>query len=144
MSGFDLRFGDMNFETVIQEYCDGQGWEITDLNDTMATLKFNMETGRTQAVYIVNYEDMLEFSIPSMAAFDNLDDIPGDLAAVMLRRNATKKIGFWCIEEIAEKQVLSFMYNVEMELLNSDRLDKLVIALITECDEFEGEILDNA
>ena len=131
-------FTSANFKSTITSYCSQNGWKIADLNDRRAILRFNMDSGRVQTLYIIRYETTLEFSVPSMAAFDSEDDIPHRLSTLLLKRSSEKKIGFWCIEEIGNKQVYSYMHNAEMQLIDAKYFASLVRTLINECDNFEG------
>lgn len=141
MPGLDSIFSSANFRTTVQKFCNQLGWKIADLNNDRAILRFNMNSGRTQTLYIIRYDQTLEFSVPSGAAFDNVDAIPHYLSTVLLKRSSDKKIGFWCIEEIGGKQVFSCMHNAEISLLNVEYFGKVVRALIGECDDFEGLLL---
>ena len=60
----------------------------------------------------------------------------------MLKRSSQRKLGFWCIEEIGSKHVYSCMHNAEMQLIDSDYFGRVVRALISECDDFEGILFD--
>jgi len=133
-------FSSSNFERTIRKYCSANGWKIADLNSRRAILKFSMNSGRNQTLYIIRFESRLEFAVHSMAAFDSEEDVPHILSTMLLKRSAQLKIGFWCIEEIGGKQVYSCMHNAEMELLNSDFFANVVTALIKECDDFEDVI----
>lgn len=142
MSGFAAFFSALNFVSTIQRYCDQIGWRIADINDKRALLKFNMRSGRTQSLWIVRYDTTLEFSVPSMAQFDSEDRIPHYLSTILLKRSAQNKIGFWCIEQIGGKFVFSCMHNAEMALINVDYFQRVINALVTECDTFEGILID--
>ncbi len=135
---FENLFSGVNFATTVQRYCDGIGWKIADLNSKRAMLRFNMDSGRQQTLFILRYESTLEFSVPSVLAFDSDADIPHVLSTLLLQRNAERKIGFWCLEQINNKHVYSCMHNAELQLLNQDYFAAVVRALITECDDFEG------
>lgn len=139
--GFESLFSGVNFANTIKKYCTANGWKIADLNDSRAILRFSMSSGRDQTLYIIRYESTLEFSVPSMAAFDSEDDIPHFLSTLLLKRSAEKKIGFWCIEKIGGEHVYSCMHNAEMQLIDSNYFAKVVRALITECDDFEGTLI---
>ena len=137
---FEALFSGVNFAKTIKNFCAANGWKIADLNDKRAILRFSMDSGRDQTLYIIRYETTLEFSVPSMAAFDSEDSIPHFLSTILLKRSTERKFGFWCIEQIGGKHVYSHMHNAEMQLINSDYFAKIVRALINECDEFEGII----
>jgi len=138
MAGLEALFSGTNFKATIQKYCGQIGWKIADLNQERAILRFNMESGRAQTLYIIRYETTLEFSVPSAAQFNSVDDTPHYLSTLLLKRSAEKKIGFWCIEEIGGKQVYSHMHNAELSLMDVNYFAKVVRALISECDELEG------
>ncbi len=138
---FEALFSGVNFATTIKKYCAASGWKIADLNNGRAVLRFSMSSGRDQTLYIIRYESTLEFSVPSMAAFDSEDDIPHFLSTLLLKRSSEKKIGFWCIEIIGGKHVYSCMHNAEMQLIDSSYFAKVVRALINECDDFEKTLI---
>lgn len=139
--GLEALFSGVNFANTVKKYCAANGWKIADLNDKRAVLRFNMDSGRNQTLYIIRYESTLEFSVPSMAGFDSEDNIPHFLSTLLLKRSSESKFGFWCIEEIGGKQVYSCMHNAELQLLDSKYFASVVMALISECDEFEGILL---
>ena len=58
-------FSANQFEKTIRNYCEQIGWKIKDINHERAILKFNMNSGTTQTVFIIRYESTLEFSCPS-------------------------------------------------------------------------------
>ena len=134
---FENLFSGLNFASTIKKYCNEADWNISKLDKEVAVLKFSMNSGRRQTLYIIKYESTLEFSVPSMAAFDTEEDIPDILSTLLLKRNSEKKIGFWCIEMTGGKHVYSCMHNAEMQLINQTYFMKVVRALIKECDDFE-------
>ena len=140
--GLEAHFSGMNFAKTVRKYCAANGWKIADLNNDRAILRFSMSSGRSQTLYMIRYESTIEFSVPSMAAFGSEDDIPHFLSTLLLKRSSEKKIGFWCIEEIGGEQVYSCMHNAEMQLLDSDYFARVVRALINECDDFEGLLIE--
>ena len=120
----------------------GGGRVTVVLPTTMPSiLRFAMESGRDQTLFIIRYESTLEFSVPSMAAFESEENMPHFLSTLLMKRSSEKKIGFWCIERIGDKSVYSYMHNAEMQLIDSDYFAKVVRALITECDDFEGVLI---
>lgn len=137
MSSLSDLFSGANFQKTIVNYCSQIGLKIKDVNNRRAVLGFNMPSGNVQTLYIIRYETTLEFSVPSAAVFDSIDEIPHYLSTMLLKRNAERKIGFWCVEEISGKQTYSHMYNAEMELINVKYFARLVQILINECDDFE-------
>lgn len=140
MSGLADLFAGVNFKTTIQRYCAQQRWHIADLNNQRAILRFSMSSGRTQVLYIIKYEETLEFSVPSSLAFDTADDVPHYVSTILLKRNREKKIGFWCLEQIGQKQVYSCMHNAHMQLIDGAYFASIVDVLIQECDELEDVV----
>jgi hypothetical protein len=61
---------------------------------------------------------------------------------LLLGQNAKFKIGFWCIEQISNKQVYSIMHNAEISLIDVNYFKKVVIKLVQECDSFEQAIAE--
>ncbi len=139
MSLADLFLGG-KFKQTIKRYCAHQGWQIADLRSEAAKLRFRMDSGRSQIVYIIKYGTTLEFSCPSAVAFDSVDEIPHLGSTLLLMKSRTKKIGFWCIEEINNRQTYSYMHNAELSLIDSEYFAKVVRALIRECDAFEESL----
>lgn len=140
MTEFSSFFSGGNFQSTITKFCGEHGWKIAEIDDRHAVLRFSMESGRHQTLYIIRYESTLEFSVPSNAAFDSEDSLPHELSTLLCKRNAQKKIGFWCIEEIQGKLVYSYMHNVELKLMDSEFFGRVVRACVKECDDFEGMI----
>jgi len=134
-------FSGINFERTISRYAKHYGWLISEIDDRHAVIKFQMKSGRQQVLYIIRYDDTLEFSVPSLFQFDSEDEIPHHFSTLLLQRNAQTKIGFWCIEDINQKFIFSNMHNAELSFINRDYFGRVVSALVTECDDFEGTLL---
>lgn len=133
-------FSTSNFRSTIHRYCNQLGWRINDINDRRAILKFGADSGNTQTLFIIRFENTLEFSVPSAIKFNSLDDVPGWMSTMLLSKNTEHKIGFWCIETIEHRKVFSVMHNAEISLLNVDYFGKVVLKLVNECDEFEQSV----
>lgn len=141
MSTLTNLFSAANFRTTIRNYCNQIGWKIAEIDDKHATLLFDMNSGRTQKLYIIRYGEVLEFSVPSLLQADDDDEIPHPLSTLLLKRNAQMSIGFWAIEEINQKFTFSIMHNAPLELINVKFFEAVVNSLISECDELEGLML---
>lgn len=99
MSGLAQLFAGANFQNTIQRYCAQQRWRVADISDGNALLRFTMESGRDQSVFIFKYDTTLEFSVPSALSFDTMDEVPHYISTLLLKRNSDKKIGFWSLME---------------------------------------------
>lgn len=141
MSGLAQLFAGAGFRSTIQKYCANLGWRIADLNDRRSILRFSMDSGRSQTLYIIKYDATLEFSVPSGLAFASLEDVPHYISTLLLKRSSERKLGFWCIEEIGGKPTYSCMHNAELDLIDNRYFGAVVNALINECDELEGIVL---
>lgn len=141
MSGFSSLFSGLNFRNTIQKYASHHSWRVAEVDNDHALLRFSMQSGRTQILYIMRYDATLEFSVPSLVNFDSENEIPHYLSTLLLRRNTEKKYGFWCIEKVGGKFVYSYMHNAEIQLIDVEYFGKVVRALLNECDDFEGSIL---
>lgn len=130
-------FSSNNFQSTIMMYCNQVGWKINDINPNGATLRFSMDSGSTQTIFILRYDTTLEFSCPSGLKFDSFDYIPHQLSSYLLRENSKFKVGFWCIEEIAGRQVFSIMHNAEISLMDVRYFVSIVSTLYNKCDDFE-------
>ena len=95
-----------------------------------------------QRIYICKYDSILEFSVPSAAVFDCLDDIPDVISSILLTKNAEYKLGSWCLEKIQGKAVYSIMQNVDINYVDFAYFVKLVHFLISECDKFDGFLVE--
>ena len=133
-------FSSATFEDTIRQYCAQHGWNISEVNNRRAVLVFEMESGRSQILYILRYDSTLEFSVPSAVGFRDEDAIPHRLSTLLLRQNASSKIGFWCLETIDGKLTYSCMHNAELGLLDAEYFGNIVRRLTLECDEFEENI----
>jgi len=133
-------FSSFKFRSTIEGYCRNIGWNIYTIDNTMAAIRFEMDSGNTQTLLIVKYDSTLEFSCPSGLKFDDLDDVPDRLSTLLLSQNATYRVGFWCLQNIGEKQLFSIIHNAEMSLIDIDYFRKVVTHLIQECDKFEQAI----
>ncbi len=133
-------FSSSRFISTIGGYCDKIGWTISDINDSRAILRFDMESGTVQTLFIIRYDNTLEFSCPSGIKFDETDDFPHGLSTFLMQKNSEFRIGFWCIEKLTGKQVFSIMHNAEISLINIEYFGKVVFRLIQQCDDFEQAV----
>ena len=136
MGFLDLFSSD--FKKAIPALAKENDWKLKDISDDRAVLEFETAGGRVQTLYIIKFANTLEFSVPSAAVFNSVDDIPDHLATRLLQRNNELKVGFWALEEIQGKWVFSVMHNEELNRLHSENFGKIVSTLVLECDAFES------
>lgn len=130
-------FSSSNFQSTVVRYCNQAGWRIAEINSNKAVIKFGMDSGTTQTVFILRYDTTLEFSCPSALKFVDFDDIPHQLSSYLLSENSKYKVGFWCVEKISGKQIFSIMHNAEISLIDVNYFVRIIKALINKCEEFE-------
>lgn len=133
-------FSGSNYTSTIRNYCNHLGWKITDLNDQRAILQFTADSGTNQTLFIIRYDNTLEFSCPSGVKFQNRDDVPGWMSTLLLCENTGYKVGFWCIENLGGKCVFSIMHNAEISLIDVNYFRTVIRQLVAECDKFEQSI----
>ncbi len=131
-----------SFEDLVINNSAKAGWKIAKLNDRQAILKFSMDSGIEQRLYITKYDSILKFSVPSAAVFDSLEEIPHIVSSILLTKNAGYKLGEWCVEKNQGKMVYSIMHNVDMNFVDSGYFVNLVHFLISECDKFDGFLVE--
>ncbi len=132
-----------SFEDLVINNSAKAGWKIAKLNDRQAILKFSMDSGIEQRLYITKYDSILKFSVPSAAVFDSLEEIPHIVSSILLTKNAKYKLGEWCVEKIQGKMVYSIMHNVDMNFIDSGYFVDLVSCLVSECDKFDGFLVES-
>lgn len=130
-------FAGVNFRYAIQKCCEQIGWQIADLNENRALLRFETGIGRTQNLFILRYDSTLEFSAPSVLQFETEDQIPNYLLIMLLRRNTENKIGFWCIETLDGKLTSSYMHNADLSRIDVEYFADVAQFLVRECREVE-------
>ncbi|AFZ09921.1 MULTISPECIES: hypothetical protein [Oscillatoriales] len=133
-------FSSFKFRSTIEGYCRDIGWNISRIDNEIAVIKFDMESGTTQTLLIVKYDSTLEFSCPSGLKFDDIDDVPHNLSTFLLGKNAEYKLGFWALQKLGGKQTFSIIHNAEMSLIDVNYFGRVIIRLIQECDDFERKI----
>jgi hypothetical protein len=127
----------MNFEWRIQQLAGGASLYINEIDYRHAVLKFNMNSGRVQPLWIIPYEEVWEFSVPSAIQFNNPGNFSQALLAVLLAKNAKNKRAFWAMEQINGKHVLSAMLNFPSDNLTPAEFGRICRALVFEVEQLE-------
>lgn len=130
-----------SFSAFISRMCAANNWAVREVDDEHSVIEFTLDQARSQTLFIFSFDDDIEFSVPSFAAFDSLEAVPHFISSTLLQVNAKTKIGFWCLEQIGEKMVYSYMHNAHMELLNEKQFVDIVMTLIQRVDEFENLLM---
>jgi DNA integrity scanning protein DisA with diadenylate cyclase activity len=133
-------FSDDQFRSLIQFYCNQLGWKVGEINGRRAIIKFQMPSGSTQVLFIIRFENTLEFSVPSSIYYNSTDNVPGWMSTMLLIENSKHKIGFWCLEDIEGRQVISIMHNAQIAMMSIEFFQIIIKNLLLACDKFEQEI----
>ena len=128
-----------SFKKVVKDFADTNEWPI-EWDGDLATIEFEAESGNAQTLYIGEGDGVVEFDVPSAAAFDSENAVPDEACKILLKRNVLLPVGAWVLEEIDDQWCFSVMYNEDLEVLNNMEYDELadrVATLVEECDEFD-------
>ncbi|MEI8131701.1 MAG: hypothetical protein WCG34_04660 [Leptolinea sp.] len=134
----DIEQQPSEFLTFITRMCAAHQWKITESDDEHAVIQFAVNETRSQTLFVFYFDNSLEFSVPSFAAFDSLENVPHLISTTLLQINAKTKMGFWCLEQIGERIVYTFMHNASMENVTEHLFGEIVSSLIQRVEEFEG------
>jgi len=129
------------FSEFINRMCAVNNWAVREVDDEHAIIEFTLDQTRAQTMFIFSFDDEVEFSVPSFAAFDSLEAVPHFISSTLLQVNAKTKIGFWCLEPIGNKLVYSYMHNAHMHLVDEKLFIEIVMTLIQRVDEFENLLM---
>jgi len=126
------------FADYINRMCTAFNWKTREFDNEHAVIEFTVDQLRAQTLFIFCFDDDLEFSVPSFAAFDSLEKVPHFISTSLLQVNAKTKIGFWCVEQIGEKLVYSYMHNASMSQTDESTFKDIITTLIQRVDDFEN------
>jgi len=126
------------FLTFISRMCEANKWKITESDSEHVVIQFAVNEARSQTLFIFGFDNSLEFSVPSFAAFDSLEDVPHLISSTLLQINAKTKIGFWCLEQIGNRFVYTYMHNTVMENVTTESFGEIVSSIIERVEEFES------
>lgn len=131
-----------SFTTLISRMCNAHHWIVREIDEAHAVIEFKLNETRFQTLFIFGFDENVEFSVPSFAAFDSLEQIPHLISSSLLQINAKTKIGFWCLEEIGGKLVYTYMHNIKLSQLDEKLFGDIVMTLVQRVDEFESLLVN--
>lgn len=131
------------FQRRMKNLCSRSGLKIADLDERQAKMIFNI-SGRRQPLFIINYDGVWEFSCPTILSAPEISEFPAVIMAFVLEQNAKNKRGFWCIETIGSKKVLSYMHNIPGDILTPQEFEKICWQIVKEVDKLEQAFKDLA
>ena len=132
-----------DFTLAMRDFVKSNRWEMTYLDTRKAIFEIKSKSGRLQTVIIEYLEDMMRFLVPGMAVFVDEFEMDHDVSTTLLRWNADLKSGCWVFIELNNEWVYAFQYyylfpsrSIDRDM-NSERFNKIVLELITECEKFD-------
>jgi hypothetical protein len=130
-----------DFMNFITRMCGVHQWKITESDNEHAVIQFAVNETRSQTLFVFGFDNSLEFSAPSFAAFDSFENVPHLISTTLLQINAKTKIGFWCLEQIGDRFVYTFMHNATMAHVSEETFGDIVTSVIQRVDEFENLLM---
>ncbi|WP_405593845.1 hypothetical protein OG741_37645 [Streptomyces sp. NBC_01410] len=126
----------MSFESQVQQLARLSHVNLANVTSVGASAKYRFGD-YVQTVMIVPYDGLWEFSCLTVFASSDLDGFPKMLLADTLRKNAKVKTGFWCIEDIKDRKVLSYMHNHQEADLSPKRFSDICYDVTHHVQELE-------
>jgi hypothetical protein len=127
----------MAFEDQVRELARGASLNVYEVTPKHATLIFTMASGQKQILWILPFGDVWEFSVQSAIKVDKPDGFPQWLLVTLLTKNSKNKRGYWCIETISGKHILSAMTNFPSSALSASEFNTICWALVREVEKLE-------
>ena len=116
--------------------------EVVEINENICFLRLEMNSGENHLLYIFNYNDVLLFNVKSALIFDAFEEIPGNISALLLKRNADSdfSLGAWGIIKYDDGFCFVFAYHSDMASMNQVCFSKIIHNLTLEIIYFEKNI----
>lgn len=127
----------MSFETRFRNLASEASLNVNKASERLGLLVFTMESGVNQPVFVLPFEEIWEFSTPSMLAVDDIDELPKFVLATLLLRNSKNKRGFWCIEAVEEKLIVTAMTNVPEASITAAEFERICRNLVYQVELLE-------
>lgn len=127
----------MNFLEFTKTKAAECGWKLTSIHsDTFVSLKFNTSYGDETCFIqpVGKNEDgntVLEFSSAGLDVPNDLS-LAGQLALILLKRNATRKMGYWGIESGNQGNTYTVFVSMIANTLDTDEFRAAVNAILNE------------
>ncbi len=129
------------FERHIKDLARRSDLKIATCTAKSAKLLFTVN-GHNQPLYVIPYDNVWEFSCPSMLVVDNPSEIPSAIMIYVLKENSKAKRGFWCVEEIQGKHVLEYMHNLPEAIITPDEFYQTCWGIVKQVDALEDMLRD--
>ena len=126
------------FESRLQQLASGASINVAELDSRHALIKFTMQSGVVQPVFVIPFDEVWEFSVPSIIKVPNIADFPQALLAALLTANSKNKRSFWCVEQLNGSFLLSAMLNFPDDNLTPAEFLRICNALVLEVEKLEA------
>jgi hypothetical protein len=130
------------FSAILRSFAEYLKWDLSGIESEAATFEIESPNGYVLTLYVSLLEEgLVEFDIPSVAAFTNAQDVSGTAAIRLLKRNVQVPVGAWVLEEGASEWFFALMWTTDLETLDTmaeDAFEADINTMIDEVDEFNG------
>ncbi len=127
------------FKYAVKTFCKINNYPIIKLGKKKTIIKYSCNVTGSQPIYIHRRKNILEFIACSRTGFNELTEIPQELATTFLQENSKNTIGFWSINRKDGQYVFSRVYNTPLKMLNSKYFEAIVRTLADRCHSVEQD-----
>lgn len=123
----------VTFADFISDLCTQIGWKLSDFDDELAVLEFDVGADRCQVVLLTPDESGLVIRAPSGPTFETEADIPDELSSSLLKRNAANRYTHWLIIKIEDQYLYACTSNLDPTKIDALGLKTAIELVIKEC-----------
>jgi hypothetical protein len=132
----------MEFRQKMEALFKSVGFEPDAISDDKLKVAINLSSQRIQYFYAYHVDGGVELSVPSIAAFYSLDEIPHVVSTDLMLRSQYCKQGMWVIDKIGDKYVYSVMHYLQLQQLDSEAFFSTALRMVEECENFDNAIVE--
>lgn len=134
----------VTFAGFISDLCTQNGWKLSEVDDELAMLEFDVGADGCQTVLLIPDELGLIILAPSGPTFDNEDDIPDELSFSLLVRNAKSRYTHWMIIETEDQYLYACASNLDRSNIDALSLKTGVELVVQESGAGLADSIDDA
>lgn len=126
-------FSSDNFVKTITTFCHNSGFKCEEIDESTVFIivKFN-ESELEFGIYIMRFDDTVEFWLPTHLQYADIDEVPHHLSSKFMIFGSMYKYYFWCICERWDKLIVSIMHNIEFAQMDIEIFKKVARAMALE------------
>lgn len=127
----------------MNHFASETGLRLTEIYDSSAALHFNMGSGRSQRIGVIDFGDRICFVAHVPPEFDGIEEVPGFISNNLLQANNESRLGYWTLlKDSAGKVNYSVDYTVPQEELTPAFFHKIVADIVMRCRDYY-DFVDN-